>query len=91
MCARLQAGAALWTVSFTAAGFFFGALPFVQKNFTLVVLAIILISVLPVAYEVRAPLSSLHLRACLRCSLDASLCMLAATQLWEARRHASSA
>ncbi len=48
-----QAGAAIWTVSFTGAGYFFGALPFVQKNFTLVVLAIIAISVLPVAYEAR--------------------------------------
>ena len=46
-----QAGAALWTISFCGAGFFFGALPFVQKNFTLVVLAIILVSVLPVAWE----------------------------------------
>lgn len=46
------AGAAVWTVSFTGAGFFFGGLPFVQKNFTLVVLAIIVISVLPVVHEV---------------------------------------
>ena len=45
-------GALLWTVSFTFMGFFFGNLPFVQKNFTLVVLAIIALSVVPVIYEV---------------------------------------
>lgn len=50
--ARRQAGAAVWTVSFSGAGYFFGGLPFVQKNFTLVVLAIIVISVLPVVHEV---------------------------------------
>jgi membrane-associated protein len=86
----VQAGAALWTVSFTAAGFFFGALPFVQKNFTLVVLAIILISVLPVAYEVRVSQS-----ACMRVG-DAltdspRLATTHDAQLWEARRHTSSA
>ena len=44
-------GALIWTVSFTLLGFYFGNLPFVQKNFTLVVLAIVGISVLPVIYE----------------------------------------
>lgn len=34
------------------AGFFFGNLPFVQKNFTLVVLAIVAVSVVPVIYEI---------------------------------------
>lgn len=45
-------GAALWTASFTGLGFFFGGLPFVKKNFTLVVVAIVVISLLPVLYEV---------------------------------------
>ena len=45
-------GAVLWSVLFTGAGFFFGNLPFVQHNFTLVVLAIVAVSVLPIAYEV---------------------------------------
>ncbi|GIL89603.1 hypothetical protein Vretimale_1834, partial [Volvox reticuliferus] len=45
------AGALLWTFLFVGAGFFFGNLPFVRKNFTLVVLAIVAVSVLPVIYE----------------------------------------
>eukprot|EP00963_Diacronema_lutheri_P001125 scaffold73_cov337-Pavlova_lutheri.AAC.20 len=45
-------GGAVWTILFTLAGFFFGNLPFVQHNFTLVVLAIIAVSVVPVLVEV---------------------------------------
>jgi len=45
-------GALLWTFLFCGAGFFFGNLPFVEKNFSLVVLAIVAISVLPVVYEI---------------------------------------
>ena len=48
------AGAALWVGLFTGAGFFFGNLPFVQHNFTLVVLAIVALSVLPIVYEIIA-------------------------------------
>ena len=44
-------GAAIWTVGFCGAGFAFGTLPLVQKNFTLVVLGIVAVSVLPVALE----------------------------------------
>ncbi len=44
-------GAIAWVGLFVFGGYFFGNLPFVQNNFTFVVLAIILISVLPGVYE----------------------------------------
>lgn len=44
-------GALLWVISFTLLGYFFGNQPVVKKNFTLVVGAIIVISVLPIVYE----------------------------------------
>lgn len=47
-------GAIVWTLLFTGVGFFFGNLPFVEKNFSLVVLAIVAVSVLPVIFEVIA-------------------------------------
>jgi membrane-associated protein len=47
-------GAVLWTVLFVGAGFFFGNLDFVRHNFTLVVLAIVAVSVLPIVFEVVA-------------------------------------
>jgi membrane-associated protein len=37
----------LWVFSFTLAGYFFGNIEFVKKNFTLVILSIIFISLLP--------------------------------------------
>lgn len=46
-------GALIWTVLFCGAGYFFGNLPVVQHNFTLVVLGIVAVSVLPVVLEVR--------------------------------------
>ncbi len=45
-------GGFLWVTLFTWGGYFFGTLPFVQENFGLVVVAIILISVMPAVYEV---------------------------------------
>lgn len=45
-------GAVIWVLGFVSAGYFFGSLPFVQKNFTLVVLAIIVLSCAPVIYEI---------------------------------------
>ena len=45
-------GGILWVTIFTLGGYFFGALPFVKDNFTIVVLAIIAISVLPAVYEI---------------------------------------
>jgi membrane-associated protein len=45
-------GGILWVTIFTLGGYFFGNLPFVKENFTLVVVAIIIISVLPAVYEI---------------------------------------
>jgi membrane-associated protein len=42
-------GASLWILAFTLAGFFFGGLPIVKENFSLVVYAIIGISMVAVA------------------------------------------
>jgi membrane-associated protein len=44
-------GAIVWNGLFLFAGFFFGNLPFVEENFTLLILAIIGISVLPMVFE----------------------------------------
>ena len=45
------AGAVLWVVVCTGAGFFFGNMPWVKKNFELVVLGIIVVSLIPLAVE----------------------------------------
>ncbi len=45
-------GGIVWVAIFTFGGYFFGNLPAVQENFTLVILAIIILSVLPAVYEV---------------------------------------
>lgn len=44
-------GALLWVTLVTLAGYFFGNIPVVRDNFSLVVIMIVLISVLPVIYE----------------------------------------
>ena len=44
-------GAVLWVGLFVLGGFFFGNIPVVRENFTIVILAIIAISVMPIAYE----------------------------------------
>jgi len=52
-------GGIAWPLLFIFGGYFFGNLPIVKKYFTLVILAIILISVLPIIYElVRTRLQS---------------------------------
>ena len=44
-------GGGVWVTSFLTLGYFFGNLPQVKKNFTLVIAGIILVSVLPIAVE----------------------------------------
>ena len=44
-------GGFVWIYFFTYAGFLFGNQPFVQKNFKLVILALIILSVLPIVIE----------------------------------------
>ena len=45
-------GAVSWVGAFTMLGYFFGTIPAVEENFTIVVFAIIIISVLPPIFEV---------------------------------------
>jgi len=52
-------GGISWILIFTYAGYFFGGLPAVKNNFTLVIMAIIVISIMPAVIEiVRARRSS---------------------------------
>ena len=44
-------GALLWTLTFISAGYVFGNIPAVQSNFTLVILAIVAVSVVPVVWD----------------------------------------
>lgn len=44
-------GGFVWVFGFTLLGYFFGNIPVVKENFSIVVLAIILLSVLPMVYE----------------------------------------
>lgn len=46
------AGALLWVISITTAGFFFGQIPIIKNNFELVVFGIIGLSLIPVVLEV---------------------------------------
>jgi membrane-associated protein len=45
-------GAVLWISIFVYAGYFFGNIPVVKKNFTLVIMAVILLSILPAVIEI---------------------------------------
>lgn len=44
-------GGVLWTALFTFAGYFFGNQDFIRRNFSLVIIAIIIISILPAVIE----------------------------------------
>ena len=45
------AGAVLWVVSLTLAGYFLGSIPWVKNNFTLVIYGIVLFSVIPPLWQ----------------------------------------
>ena len=45
-------GGALWVALFCYAGYFFGDLPFVQKNLKILIIVIIVVSILPAIIEV---------------------------------------
>ena len=44
-------GGILWIFLFVAAGYWFGNIPVVKQNFTLVIFAIIVISIMPGVFE----------------------------------------
>ncbi len=44
-------GGVVWITAFVYAGYFFGNIPVVKKNFSLMILAIIVISILPAVFE----------------------------------------
>lgn len=47
-------GGCLWVALFVFSGYFFGNIPVVKQHFSLVILAIMVLSVLPIVYEIAA-------------------------------------
>lgn len=45
-------GAAIWVLLATLAGYFFGNIKFVKENFSLVIIGVVLISLIPVIFEI---------------------------------------
>jgi hypothetical protein len=45
-------GGVLWVVGFLLLGYLFGNMPTVKRNFTLVILGIIIVSILPGVFEI---------------------------------------
>ena len=45
-------GGILWVLIATLAGYFFGNIPFVKENFSLVIFGVVIISILPILFEV---------------------------------------
>ncbi len=65
-------GGILWIFSFTLGGYFFGNLPFIKKNFSLVIVAIVVISVMPTILEyVRQRRHAKNHRPCVAASVKA--------------------
>lgn len=60
------AGAVLWVVLATTAGYFFGNIPLVRENFSLVVLGIVILSVMPMLISFVKHKISLKVRPSLR-------------------------
>lgn len=56
-------GALLWVGLFVTAGYVFGEIPAVKKNFSLVIIAIIILSILPAVYEILKARRQQHSRA----------------------------
>lgn len=44
-------GAVVWVTIFVGGGYFFGNIPVIKQNFTLVTLGIVAFSLLPILYE----------------------------------------
>ena len=45
-------GALIWVFLFVLAGYFFGSHPLIRKNFTMVILVIIILSIMPAVFEI---------------------------------------
>lgn len=45
-------GGIAWVLIATLAGYFFGNIPFVKENFSLVIIGVVLISILPIGFEI---------------------------------------